>query len=40
MALRDGNELLIEPHTFSINEFNSSNPMTYNILNSGIKINC
>jgi len=39
MALRDGNELLIEPHTFSINEFNSSNPMTYNILNSGIKLN-
>jgi len=39
MTLRDGNELSIEPHTFSISEFNSSNPMAYSILKSGIKLN-
>ncbi len=39
MTLRDGNELLIEPHTFCIKEFNSSNPVAYSILKSGIKIN-
>lgn len=38
MTLRDGSELSIEPHTFSINEFNSSNPIAQDILNFGIKI--
>jgi len=38
MKLRTDNDILIEPHPFSIIDFNTSNPMVYEILKTGIEI--
>ena len=38
MTLRTGEETLIEPHTFTINDFNSANPYSREILSYGIKM--
>jgi len=38
MTLRNGIETLIEPHSFSKNEFYSSSPLVYQIHNHGIRI--
>jgi uncharacterized protein len=39
MVIRDGEETLIEPHTFTKAEFNLKTPFVYQILKDGEKIN-
>lgn len=38
MVFRQGDETIIEPHAFSISEFNEDSPLVKQILNCGIKI--
>lgn len=38
MTLRSGEETMIEPHPFDADEFQSSNPMAYQILQNGLRI--
>ena len=38
MKMRTGDDLLIEPHQFSANDFKSSNPVVSEILKNGIEI--
>lgn len=38
MKMRTDNDLLIEPHPFSVSDFNQSNPVVSEILKNGIEI--
>ena len=38
MKMRSDDDLLIEPHPFSLNDFHSSNPVAFEILKTGIEI--
>ncbi len=39
MALRTGEETIIEPHAFNKNEFEINSPIVYQILHNGFKLN-
>lgn len=38
MCLRGDNDLLIEPHPFTLSDFNLSNPVVAEILKNGIEL--
>jgi len=38
MTLRTGEETIIEPHAFNIDDFEINNPIVYQIIHSGLRI--
>jgi predicted nucleotidyltransferase len=40
MRLRNGDDLLIEPHVFREKDFTDDNPLVYEILSSGVELSC